>query len=391
MADAGACRPGANPIIERYFHDCIYNGREMTGFAFGLCSIACWMVAQLPQLIANYRRQSADALSPFFLSQWLLGDTANLVGAVLSGDQPETVILTAQYFICMDCVLLIQYLYYTSVARRRERTFTLLRRRRHHHSHLGHDRHGVSTQRVQTTLGHVGELRARVPPVGGLGEVPFVVSDEITELAVKEVTAENPSGSNSSDAARRQWSGKRIATSGALTAIAGTVLLARGPRILQPSLPAGVADKWLGSGRGISGQRNPNTNETPALRHMAGTVVGYLSSALYLVSRISQICKTMQRHSAEGLSSGMFIFAVAANSFYGGSVLLRSQSRQAMISSLPWIIGSLGTVALDIIIIVQSVLFARVGNDKPNSDEEEALLPQETQQEATEALPSPHD
>lgn len=384
MGDDGACRPGANPIIERYFHDCVYDGRDMLGVAFGLCSIGCWLVAQLPQLIANYRRESADALSPFFLAQWLLGDTTNLVGALLSGDQPETVVLTAQYFICMDCVLLIQYLYYTSVARRRERTYALLRRRRHHHHR---DRH-ASAQRPQTTVGHVGELRARIFPAGGIGEAPFVVSEGNTELVVEEPTEAEFLEANPD--IRRQWSGKRMVTT--MTAIACTVVLAQGPRIAQASLPVYAHEReHISVGREILERKGPINSKAPALRHTAGTIVGYLSSVLYLVSRLSQIYKNTQRRSAEGLASGMFIFAVAANTFYGGSLLLRSRSRQEMLSSLPWLIGSLGTVALDVIIIAQSVVFARVGSDKPNSDEEEVLLPQEPDQEAAEALQSPLD
>ncbi len=38
------------------------------------------------------------------------GDTFNLVGALLKGDQPPTVVLTAQYFICVDAVMMIQYM-----------------------------------------------------------------------------------------------------------------------------------------------------------------------------------------------------------------------------------------------------------------------------------------
>lgn len=144
-----------------------------------MASIGCWMVAQLPQLVRNYRSKSAEALSPWFLAEWLLvggwgvggrsgqsgggglcgsvtqpaaawahaaaaqqacgeglscgaaasrgllpppplptpsparppqGDTFNLVGALLKGDQLPTVVFTAQYFICVDAVMLVQYL-----------------------------------------------------------------------------------------------------------------------------------------------------------------------------------------------------------------------------------------------------------------------------------------
>ena len=141
------------------------SGRDLAGFCVGLGSICCWLVAQMPQLYRNYRSQSAEALSPWFLAEWLLvrvcvcvwwvvvggvelgavpgavcwgathaayasccrapaallippppplllpqGDTCNLLGALLKGDQPTTVVLTAQYFIMVDAVMMVQYM-----------------------------------------------------------------------------------------------------------------------------------------------------------------------------------------------------------------------------------------------------------------------------------------
>lgn len=51
--------------------------------------------AQLPQFISNWRNKSAEALSPWFLAQWLLGDTFNLTGALLQGQQLPTTTYTA--------------------------------------------------------------------------------------------------------------------------------------------------------------------------------------------------------------------------------------------------------------------------------------------------------
>lgn len=52
---------------------------------FLVCSqlVVCYVIdnpPQLPQLIANYKAQSADALSMGFLIIWMLGDLANLGG-----------------------------------------------------------------------------------------------------------------------------------------------------------------------------------------------------------------------------------------------------------------------------------------------------------------------
>jgi hypothetical protein len=102
-------------------------------------------------------------------------------------------------------------------------------------------------------------------------------------------------------------------------------------------------------------------------------VLGYCSSALYLTSRLSQICKNQQRGSAEGLAISMFLTAIAANSAYGASILLRSATWPQLRSSLPWLIGSLGTVCLDLTIAVQARWLGTAAKHHP-SDEDEPLL-----------------
>ena len=51
--------------------------------------------SQAPQIVRNARTRSASALSPWFLAEWLLGDTANLIGCLLAGDALRTMTLTA--------------------------------------------------------------------------------------------------------------------------------------------------------------------------------------------------------------------------------------------------------------------------------------------------------
>ena len=46
--------------------------RDWLGFSIGMTSIMFWMVAQVPQFVKNIRQQRADALSAWFLAEWLL-------------------------------------------------------------------------------------------------------------------------------------------------------------------------------------------------------------------------------------------------------------------------------------------------------------------------------
>jgi len=53
----------------------------------------------------------------------------------------------------------------------------------------------------------------------------------------------------------------------------------------------------------------------------AGTIISWLSTLLYLGSRIPQLVKNHNRRSTEGLSAGLFIAAFFGNLFYSSSIL----------------------------------------------------------------------
>ncbi|KAG6551353.1 hypothetical protein Mapa_007139 [Marchantia paleacea] len=107
------CEPNANLFVKEWFSDCVYTSWDLAGFCIGLSSVLFWIVAQLPQFISNIKHQSADALSPWFLFQWLSGDSFNLLGCLLTGDQLATETLTATYFIFADCLIISQYIFYS--------------------------------------------------------------------------------------------------------------------------------------------------------------------------------------------------------------------------------------------------------------------------------------
>ena len=87
----------------------MYTTADAVGFYFGLASIACWLVAQVPQFVQNFRLKSAEGLSPWFLAEWLMGDTFNLLGCLMTGDQLQTEVYTAVYFMCVDMLMIFQF------------------------------------------------------------------------------------------------------------------------------------------------------------------------------------------------------------------------------------------------------------------------------------------
>ncbi|KAI8065704.1 PQ loop repeat-domain-containing protein [Gongronella butleri] len=96
------------------FGDCTYGTQDTASLLLGYFSILFWLNAQLPQVIENYRRGTAKGLSFNFLSIWLAGDVANLVGCVLTGQLPFQRYL-GTYFVLVDITLVAQYIYYCHI------------------------------------------------------------------------------------------------------------------------------------------------------------------------------------------------------------------------------------------------------------------------------------
>ncbi|KAL1921889.1 uncharacterized protein VTP21DRAFT_10531 [Calcarisporiella thermophila] len=82
-------------------------------------------------------------------------------------------------------------------------------------------------------------------------------------------------------------------------------------------------------------------------------IVGWSSCGFYLCSRLPQILKNFQEKSCEGLSPFMFAFAVLGNSTYILSILLHSLEPRYLLTNLPWLLGSIGTLLFDFTIFVQ--------------------------------------
>lgn len=346
------CQGDANRFIERYFLDCIYNTRDLAGFTFGMASIACWLIAQVPQFITNIKRQRADALSPWFLAEWLMGDTCNLIGCLMTGNQLATVTYTATYFIFADTCLITQYIYFQTLQHRRERLAAIPRQRLSPDDPLY--RHAVRR--------------------------PASVDEESGTMLLP---------TQSSTSSRSSGKASRV------LACLAVLMLVQSQWPMQQSLPL---DQWQDSLAAKGGSRHLFALDTPAPAvpqgavgavgnadrpdwvRKAGTIIGWSSSGFYLGSRLSQIWKNHSRRSAEGLSLAMFACAISANVCYGLGILIRAYSWQVVWSSAPWILGSLGTVTLDLVIFTQGVMYA-----SQSSSSEMALPAEESQPLFTES------
>ncbi|EMD37960.1 hypothetical protein CERSUDRAFT_113099 [Gelatoporia subvermispora B] len=104
--------------------------------------------------------------------------------------------------------------------------------------------------------------------------------------------------------------------------------------------------------------------EEPSLEHVIGRISAWTCTTLYLTSRLPQIWKNFVRKSVEGLSMYLFIFAFLGNFFYVASILTSPKLAQAaplasayLRESIPYLLGSGGTLMFDVTIVTQSWLY----------------------------------
>ncbi|XP_072536922.1 lysosomal amino acid transporter 1 homolog [Salminus brasiliensis] len=114
-------------------------------------------------------------------------------------------------------------------------------------------------------------------------------------------------------------------------------------------------------------------------REIIGFTIGSASSLLYLCSRLPQMYTNFRRKSTEGVSYFLFALVILGNITYGLSVLLKNPEHgqgegSYIIHHLPWLIGSLGTLTLDLLISVQFLIYRRAPLDSYSRVEETTAL-----------------
>ncbi|KAG5727988.1 hypothetical protein E4T56_gene19336 [Termitomyces sp. T112] len=350
----------------------------------GYSSIACWLCAQFPQVVENIRRQSCEGLALPFLTNWLLGDVSNLVGCILTHQLPFQTYL-AVYFVFVDITIVVQYLYY------------YLRPKPHHHHHhpsASRTRPSVDRARYRALSVVAANVAASAALVAQQDEHvdhrrrwPDADDNALAALAdsfhsetghrktvswsiERHRQRSGSVGCSEDDSTRR---GRPLERGGERD---GSRLHSMGSRRTMVFL--GV---WALFGVGTIHQRERRAGGTGVVlsgpetvdARVVGRIFAWLCTTLYLTSRLPQIWKNYVRKSVEGLSMYLFVFAFLGNSFYVASILTSPDwTPELLRESIPYLLGSGGTLMFDVVIVSQSLLYR--GRRRRRTEEEEGLL-----------------
>ena len=356
----------------------------------GICgsiSIACWVVVFSPQIIENFRRSSADGLSLIFVITWLLGDIFNILGAVLQGVLP-TMIILAVYYTAADIVLLGQCFYY--------RGFTLSDAPSSKISSAIEEEQtgGGPTERSpllpQSPASPLPEPRPRIGDADRAGRGSFssihsyLSNSNIDATHLSPATPFVPPPKPTSTPAAAETLKPRSSLTAFVFNMAALISVCA----------AGVLGWWLSTRSSRTeyprghhhhhhhhhhNDHSLSSNSSDSLHFdLWGQVFGYLCAALYLGSRIPQLLLNYRRKSTEGVSMLFFLFACVGNLTYVMSIFAyepacasieglsrrkrelgcddgewKEEYGQYVLVNTSWLIGSAGTLLLDLLIFGQ--------------------------------------
>ncbi|KAL0555127.1 hypothetical protein IC582_009060 [Cucumis melo] len=375
---------------------CLCGVKDGVSLTLGMISVISWGVAEIPQIITNYREKSSDGLSLAFLLTWILGDLFNVFGCIL---EPAT--LPTQYYMALlytitTGILFTQTIYYGHI-------YPQMKYRRRQCKGLVHSEANSQI-----------DARDKAQQSNGSVNVNQVNNDDDTS---KFNTSKRESASTSpiplpvlrqnSSTGRELFFMSARSLSRSHTPTAGSFLT---QKMTPPNIHNSMQEPLLDGNEPSSAARPPNVKNMLCLVSMLtffstlnhhqsaesrfqsvsgnsnkgfvipvgrkllqvagvlqnngneisggiGTYLGWAMALIYMGGRLPQICLNIKRGHVEGLSPLMFIFALIGNSTYVASILVSSTSWSKIKPNLPWLVDAFGCVLLDTFILIQFIYF----------------------------------
>ncbi|KAJ5586116.1 hypothetical protein N7450_005903 [Penicillium hetheringtonii] len=359
-----------------------FNIEALSGIC-GSISIACWVVVFSPQIIENFRRGSADGLSLLFLIVWLAGDVFNILGAVLQGVLP-TMIILAVYYTLADIVLLGQCFYYRGFNIRDELSPSPPPESDQVATDPLNDRENGNEATPTPT-----ERSSLLPKSNGHVQIQEPASSHIGYNTQHE---QRPTSSTSAGEDAIPQLHFVIFCILMLMAHTSHLRLHLSTRMVRHQMllckDVDAVESPPSKHAFLTSSPSSSSEPEPLTMDPLGQVFGYLCAVLYLGSRLPQLLLNFRRKSTDGVSLLFFLFACIGNLTYVLSILAYSPVCQRASSAsdnldmsghrhrahcrpgetsalygryvlvnLSWLVGSAGTLFLDMAIFVQFFLY----------------------------------
>lgn len=341
------------------FHVCIPTPLAFISNLLGALSICSWLFAQLPQIYKNYNLKSTSGLSIFFLVEWCLGDLGNLLGALFT-HQAQWQVMIGGYYVFVDLCLVLQWVWYERLQHGRHLLRVWPRSRRNGSSDGGSDLHGVTIEGISPPTSSHGSDNGSMYKAGQPKPI-FRTPTFRRDPTQDEKGTPSPSTTPRCHTVHRPGPSSPFPSPSPRTMLmlACVIAMAQASPIdsSQPALTLMA--------------KGPTRLET------AGTVLSWMSTFLYLGSRLPQIYKNYKLQSTAGLSPSLFAAAFSGNLFYSLALATNPQAWSDMgpygghgwagaggsdrntwiAAAMPFFLGAAGVLALDASVGVQFLLY----------------------------------
>ncbi|XP_078436241.1 vacuolar lysine transporter YPQ1-like isoform X2 [Wolffia australiana] len=323
---------------------------EELSFCLGMATLIFWGVAEIPQIITNYRTKSGHGVSFFFLSTWAIGDILNLVGCALEPATLPTQLYAAMLYTTVTLILVLQTLYYLFAARWRNTEFVAMSPQIPHSPVVEDSKNLVD----------VGRPQHRTAPI------PFSSRRDI--CSARSFAG---SGAPTIGSYFGPWSEPTGSKPSLLLDAESPPLphLARASLSHSRAALVGICVSLPLPAKGMI-ERVPVVLEAlqkPILGEASfGVLLGWMMAVIYMAGRLPQIILNIRRGSLEGLSPIMFLLAILGNASYVGSILVRSVEWKRLRDNAPWLLDATACVLLDLFILAQFIYYKwNAGERKP--------------------------
>ncbi|EED14890.1 PQ loop repeat protein [Talaromyces stipitatus ATCC 10500] len=346
------CEPSSNflALLSSTLHICIPNELGLISSSLGCLSIVSWLFAQLPQIYKNYKLQSTAGLSAFFLVEWCLGDTANLVGALFTR-QATWQVTIASYYVFVDVVLVIQYYWYTYVKKKGK----------------GKDSVDGSFDEDNAPIYDGIRVRDENQPVDDVYSTKIMRPSEPKDVELFKSSANSPPRFYSPSYSEK-FGNRRVRNTGYPSGTNASP---------TPSMATSPTHSPLPSNFDAITDSHDMDIET------IGRILSWMSTILYLGSRLPQLYKNYVRKSTSGLSPLLFMAAFCGNFFYSASLLTNpnawydypayggggwadkdGNNRAEWVAlATPFFLGAAGVLSLDAFMGVQFLIYGDQGGE----------------------------
>lgn len=350
--------------VNLYFKDCLCSVGDELSFGFGFVSLVCWAVAEIPQIVTNFRTKSSHGVSLLFLLGWVVGDIFNLTGCLLEPATLPTQLYTAVLYTATTIILVLQILYYDYFYRCWKRS-----------------ENDSGQSEVEEVLKK--PLRPQKPTDSG---IPIPSRSSSRRMDFYFMSARSLAGSSTppfrSNLRPIASDPSAVVLNHEYSSDDDTVDAPLSISVSQPKpIPRSAGyGAFLATSFGmphqtkalIVGFSGRKLLQEHGMEHSAlGQCLGWMMAAVYMGGRIPQIWLNIKRGSVEGLNPFMFVFALIANVTYVGSILLRSTEWSKIKANMPWLLDAVVCVVLDLFIILQYVYYKYLRKNSSTSNDRE--------------------